>query len=370
MKKTICLNMIVKDEAPVILRCLESVKPIIDYWVIVDTGSTDGTQQIIRDYLKDIPGHLHERPWVNFGHNRQEAKEIALGCSDYLFFIDADDQLVFEKDFVLPDLKDDIYFISQRIFNDWTSHEHYTIGMIKNNTDHQWKGAVHEHITSRHPERNVIGRLKGVYNKYNADGARNQDPQKAEKDLVILKAAIEKDPLSSRDILYLGRTYFYLERFPEAITQFKLRSRMGGDPAEVYYSLLYVAISQVRGGYPPEVFLDSFANAYISRPFRAEAIYELARYYTNTGMYALGYFFAKRASAIPMTTDTLFIEPWVYDWGSKLYLFLCAHALEKTEEASELIMDLMCNEKMPDTIRRDFNLKNLHKYYFTEAISF
>ena len=43
---TICLNMIVKNEAPVIGRCLASVLPFVDRWVIVDTGSTDGTQVV------------------------------------------------------------------------------------------------------------------------------------------------------------------------------------------------------------------------------------------------------------------------------------------------------------------------------------
>lgn len=38
---SICLNMIIKNEAPVIDRCLASVKPWIDRWVIVGAGSTD-----------------------------------------------------------------------------------------------------------------------------------------------------------------------------------------------------------------------------------------------------------------------------------------------------------------------------------------
>ena len=40
--------MIVKNESKIIKRCLDSVKDHIDYWVIVDTGSTDGTQDIIK----------------------------------------------------------------------------------------------------------------------------------------------------------------------------------------------------------------------------------------------------------------------------------------------------------------------------------
>ena len=108
-KKTICLNMIVKDETRVITRCLESVKPIIDYWVIVDTGSTDGTQDLIKEVMKDIPGELIERPWKNFEHNRNEALECAKNKGDYFLIMDADDRLEFEPTFVLPKLDRDSY---------------------------------------------------------------------------------------------------------------------------------------------------------------------------------------------------------------------------------------------------------------------
>ena len=101
----VCLNMIVKDEAPVILRSLESVKSIIDYWVIVDTGSTDGTQDLIRNFMKDIPGELHEREWINFGHNRNEALDLARNRGDYVLFIDADEVFSINNDFKLPLLK-------------------------------------------------------------------------------------------------------------------------------------------------------------------------------------------------------------------------------------------------------------------------
>jgi len=70
--KTICLNMIVKNEGLVIEKWPGLVETLIDYWVIVDTGSTDGTQKVIKNFLKDVPGELHERPWINFAHNRMK----------------------------------------------------------------------------------------------------------------------------------------------------------------------------------------------------------------------------------------------------------------------------------------------------------
>ena len=42
------LAMIVKNEAPNILECLESVAPYICSYVIADTGSTDNTKEIIK----------------------------------------------------------------------------------------------------------------------------------------------------------------------------------------------------------------------------------------------------------------------------------------------------------------------------------
>src|SRR5262249_51552449 len=82
----ICLNMIVKDEALVIGRCLDSVLTFIATWVVVvDTGSTDGTQDRVRDLLRSRLGALHERPWKNFGENRNEALGHAGGtaCSSW-----------------------------------------------------------------------------------------------------------------------------------------------------------------------------------------------------------------------------------------------------------------------------------------------
>ena len=85
--------MIVKNEAHVIERCLRSVRPLIHAWAIADTGSSDGTQDIIRRCMAGMPGELIERPWVDFASNRNEALELAKKYGDYALIIDADEVL-------------------------------------------------------------------------------------------------------------------------------------------------------------------------------------------------------------------------------------------------------------------------------------
>jgi glycosyltransferase involved in cell wall biosynthesis len=87
----VCLSMIVKNEAAVIERCLASVLPHIDAWAICDTGSSDGTQDLIRRRLVHLPGELIERPWVDFATNRNEALDLARRHGDYALVVDADD---------------------------------------------------------------------------------------------------------------------------------------------------------------------------------------------------------------------------------------------------------------------------------------
>jgi len=76
--KTICLNMIVKNESHIILETLENILSTlkIDYWVISDTGSTDNTPQLIKEFFqsRNIPGELKHDPWKDFGHNHSQKK--------------------------------------------------------------------------------------------------------------------------------------------------------------------------------------------------------------------------------------------------------------------------------------------------------
>lgn len=100
-----CFNAMVKNEAATILRMLNSVYQYIDYWVIQDNGSTDGTQEIINKFFeeKGIPGFLYQiHEWKGHGWNRDHTLQTALkadhGC-DWILRVDADEQLAVDEDF-------------------------------------------------------------------------------------------------------------------------------------------------------------------------------------------------------------------------------------------------------------------------------
>jgi len=52
-KVRLCLWTHVQDEAHIIEKMLQSAVDYIDYWVIVDNGSIDGTQKIIKDFFDE-----------------------------------------------------------------------------------------------------------------------------------------------------------------------------------------------------------------------------------------------------------------------------------------------------------------------------
>ncbi len=185
---SICLNMIVKNEAHVIRRALDSVRPLISRWCILDTGSTDGTQDIIREHLKDLPGELHESPWKGFGASRSEAIELARGQADYLLFNDADDELLLPKGFKLPVLKADAYYFYHRLVD----LGFMRMDLVATRCPWRYVGVLHECLESDMPRSSEI--LKGPVIQERREGARSQDPRNYERDAELLEQALLEEP--------------------------------------------------------------------------------------------------------------------------------------------------------------------------------
>lgn len=345
-KKTICLNMIVKNESKVIKRCLESAKPIIDYWVIVDTGSTDGTQQIIKDFMKEIPGELHERPWVNFGHNRTEAIKLAKNKADYVLFIDADE--VFEITpflFKQNKLEKDLYFA----LTEYSGMNYFRPQLAKNDLNWEWKGVVHETLDS--PDLKTKGVLFGIKDIVNTDGARSTDPQKFQKDAKLLEEALAKDPTDTRNAFYLAQSYRDAGDNANALEAYKRRVAMGGWEEEIFWSKLQIAHLQKALGMTPETYLASYQEAYDYRPARAEPLYYLANYYRTKENYEKGYEFASKGAKTPLPTrDVLFVDRWIYEYGLPLEVAFSGYELGNYEECIGICQKALA-KKLPEEVK-------------------
>lgn len=361
-KTTICLNMIVKNESHVIRRCLASIKHLIDYWVIVDTGSTDGTQDTIREYLRDIPGELHERPWVNFGHNRNEALALARSKGDYFLFIDADDKIVYEPSFALPKLDKDYYYIMQNIVynrKEGSPSKNPRPFLIKDLPDFLWSGALHE-ILLCYPNR-TFEFIEGAINEYIHDGDRSKDPKRHEKDVQMLEESIKKGPYTSRDVFYLAQTYRGQENNTAALKMYENRAAMEGQGDETFYALFCIGCLQKTLNYPSEICWKSFCRAYLFRPSRAESLFQMTHYLMDSDNYFLGYLVAKYAIKIPHPPLLeVFHESWVYDWGIAWQLYTCCIRIGKKSQARKTLQILLDNPRLPASIRSELEMKKAH----------
>lgn len=309
--QTVCLCMIVKDEAPVIRRCLDSVRPIIDHWIIVDTGSSDGTQDIVRATLSDLPGTLHERPWVDFAANRSESLALARPKGDYSLIIDSDDTLDVPADFRMPDLDADMYTIDI----DFGGTRYQRPQIVSNALPWRYEGVIHEFLKCE--ESKTSGHLPLVLH-INQDGARRRDPETYRKDAAVLERALagETDPfLVARYTFYLAQSYRDCGEKEKAIDAYLRRADLGFWQEEIFVSLYEVGKLMGALGRDKEAVVATFQRATDACPSRAEAAHAASRYLRLAGDFARGYAIAKPALGLAMPAGGLFVEPSVYEYG-------------------------------------------------------
>lgn len=314
---TVCLSMIVKNETHIIHECLDSMWKHIDYWVIVDTGSTDGTQELIKKFFaeKGIPGELIERPWVNFGHNRSEALKLCDGKADYMWMIDADDRVL--GNFKYPNNKNllaDAYSIKcARDTCVWWRNQIFKTGI-----DWHYQGVLHEFAhCNKSPLRQE--KIEGEYSlEARTLGARNvgiSQVEKYSKDAIMIEEELVKDPTNTRYQFYLAQSYFDSQQWDKATEAYYKRVSMGGWEEECYYSLFRVCLVAMQQNKPWIEIQEKLLAAYDFRPCRAEPLHVIARYLRLNNRHRSAYMFAKQAASLPYPQqDILFIDTGIYKW--------------------------------------------------------
>ena len=320
--KTITLCMIVKDETHIIKECLESMIPYIDRYDITDTGSTDGTPELIREFMDEhgVPGEVYLSDWKGFGDSggkigsRTESLRNCDDKADYAWVIDADDYVNGEFDFP-EEMNADAYSlrIGREDFSWWRTQ------IFKTGLDWSYIGILHEYAECKAKAQPQIERV--LSDKYHISartlGARNvgiTTQEKYSRDAENLVKALEDEPSNARYQFYLAQSYFDSQQFEKSIEAYTKRTQMGGWEEEIYYSYFRIAIINAILDKPWPEIQQSFLDCYESRPNRAEPLYQIARLYRQVhNKPKLAYMFARMALEIPYPKDDiLFISDEVY----------------------------------------------------------
>jgi glycosyltransferase involved in cell wall biosynthesis len=348
MPPTICLNMIVKNEERVLGRCLASVRPFVDHWVIVDTGSTDETRRVVHESLRGIPGELHERPWRDFGHNRSEALGLARPRADYVLVIDADEELVAEQGFRMPELAADQYMVRCQFEGSDTAWFRPTLA--RSALAWRYEGVLHEFLTA--DAAHTTGRIEGLSVRSHTDGARNVDARaKYERDARILEEALAREPQNARYAFYLAQSYRDAGDAQRAHDAYECRAKMGGWAEEVWYAKFQVALLREALRRPWAEALAAYLEAFQFRPARAEPLCALAHHYRVTSEWALAELFARAAAGVPLPDDILFVDTSVYTWRALDELAVATYWCGKFEESATLSRTLLGRGAVPPSER-------------------
>lgn len=309
--------MIVKDEAHIIEKTFDNLLSHIsfDYWVICDTGSTDGTQDLIKNYFmkKGIRGEVVQHKWRDFGYNRTEALKAAFKKADYILIFDADDSI--HGDFILPPkLTRDFYKLQ---FG--KGFTYYRPLLITAQKPTSFIGVLHEFLKLNEgtpTEENISG---NYYVESGRLGNRSKAGDKYLKDALILKAAYEEEvrtggDLTNRYAFYCGQSFKDCGKVDDAIEWYSLvADKLNSWVQERYYSCVTLGHLYKQKG-NTEKALEYYLKSDVFDTERKEGVIYACEILKDKGLHMLvSLLYEKHQNYERNPRDKLFMHRDIYD---------------------------------------------------------
>lgn len=218
MNKTISLCMIVKNEEDCLRKCLDSVKDKVDQIVIVDTGSTDATIDIAKEYTKEI----YCFQWCDdFAAARNESLKYAK--SDYILVLDADEYLPSDADLKAEiSTGFDYYFLKiHNMLSYGRAINHTAVRLFANYRGLLYRNRLHEHLNTMDEGANytcTFGSVVINHTGYTDDMMSNREKNK--RNLPLMIQEVEENP-TAYNLFNMGRTYMSIGEYEKAIVYLK-----------------------------------------------------------------------------------------------------------------------------------------------------
>lgn len=328
---TISLCMIVRNEEETIARCLDSVKGIPDEIVIIDTGSTDRTKEIVLQYTDRITDFA----WIDdFAAARNFA--FSKATKDYILWLDADDVFADPDRDKFLKLKENldplVDIVNMPYLLSFDQYGAVTFSLrrnrlVKRSKNFRWIGAVHEYLE-------VYGSILNSDICVTHKGIERDD---SDRNLKIYEKRKDRGELfSPRDLYYYGNELFDHQLHQRAIDVYQEFLKTGQGWVEDNLSACgkLAECFQKLGEKDKELefLLKSFAYA---TP-RAEFCCRLGFYFLDANQYEQGAFWYKSATKLEKPFDSW--GPRIeacWTWLPHLQLCVCYDRLGNYELAYE-----------------------------------
>ncbi len=314
-----------KNEKKRLHVTLQSVVGYVKSIVCFDTGSTDNTLELIRDFCKenDIILRLKQGEFVDFSTSRNISLDFAdtFNDIDYLLLMDVNDELrngnkLLEMCEKYRETEYSGFLLSQ----EWWSgkmDKYYNMRLVKPRNHWRYKGVVHEYMTQLVDEKEKTGRVRFpndvvLYQDRTQDDDKSSKRYVRDKELLLQEHA--KDPKEPRTIFYLAQTFSCLGEHEDAYKYYLLRTTVNGFTEEVFESYLRAGkISKVlKHDWHERMAL--FMKAY-EHSKRAEPLIEIAQYYIDKKNWELAFIFCNLACETPYPEKAiLFVNKVIYEY--------------------------------------------------------
>ena len=285
-KATVSLVMIVRNEEHQLAECLRPVAQLFDEIIVVDTGSTDATKQIARQFTPKVIDFA----WCDdFSAARNESLRHATG--EWVFWLDADDRLSAENlaklESLLARLDDSrcVYLMDTVCWTEYAADGTTLIShprLFRRLDGLRWTGRVHEQLRFSSGAEPLDAFASEVRIDHLGYQDRAAQQRKLQRNVRLLRMDYAINPDDESTLLHLGMSYFHLGRFHDAqeyLTRLVAGSRSGGDHfRQVYASLAQIAL---KLGQLPEALaatergLAAFPSDEYLHYLRAECFYEM-----------------------------------------------------------------------------------------------
>lgn len=236
-KKTVAIAMIVKNEEALLARCLESVKDA-DAIYIADTGSSDRTIEIARQYTDEV---YLDYVWDDDFAGAQNFIKSKVR-EDWILSIDADEYLNCDFSEVRKAIEQaETYVAIKMIAEGGNRLEFFFSRLFRNTPDIYWVQRIHKHLNLP-GEGERIGNISIVFGY---SPAHNNDPDRA---LRVLERVVSEEKEPGRNLYYLGREYWYKQRYKEATATLGKYVQISGWDAEKAESFLVMSMAYSAQG--------------------------------------------------------------------------------------------------------------------------